>query len=148
MCGICGKLLLGEKGSVDERLLRQMTDVMRHRGPDDEGFYISGRVGLGHKRLSIIDLSTGKQPICNEDGTVWIVFNGEIYNYREIRKVLVQKGHSFASQPYPPEGLPPPRRARKRSTTSAETLAGAGLAVWQEHTGPSAAFAGVPREAR
>jgi asparagine synthase (glutamine-hydrolysing) len=75
-----------------------MTDVMRHRGPDDEGFYISGRVGLGHKRLSIIDLSTGKQPICNEDGTVWIVFNGEIYNYREIRKVLVQKGHSFASQ--------------------------------------------------
>ncbi|HYA40451.1 MAG TPA: asparagine synthase (glutamine-hydrolyzing) [Syntrophobacteraceae bacterium] len=98
MCGICGKFLFDENRSVDERLLWAMADVMRHRGPDDEGFYISGSVGLGHRRLSIIDLNTGKQPICNEDGTVWIVFNGEIYNYREIRKQLVQKGHAFASQ--------------------------------------------------
>jgi asparagine synthase (glutamine-hydrolysing) len=98
MCGICGKLFFEKDRSVDEGILREMMDVMRHRGPDDEGVYISGPIGLGHKRLSIIDLNTGKQPICNENGTIWIIFNGEIYNYRELRKQLAQKGHVFRTQ--------------------------------------------------
>jgi asparagine synthase (glutamine-hydrolysing) len=98
VCGICGKLFFDRNRTIDERLLRAMMETMRHRGPDDEGIYISGRIGLGHKRLSIIDLNTGKQPICNEDGTVWIVFNGEIYNYRELRKQLLEKGHVFTTQ--------------------------------------------------
>jgi asparagine synthase (glutamine-hydrolysing) len=76
-------------------VLGRMMEAMRHRGPDEDGLYISGPVGLGHRRLSIIDLSTGKQPIGNEDGTVWIVFNGEIYNYKELRASLLQRGHRF-----------------------------------------------------
>src|ERR1700691_1749162 len=75
-----------------------MADAIHHRGPDDEGYYTSGPVGLGFRRLSIIDLSLGHQPISNEDGTVWIVFNGEIYNYRELRTFLVSKGHVFKTQ--------------------------------------------------
>jgi asparagine synthase (glutamine-hydrolysing) len=72
-----------------------MMETIRHRGPDDEGMYVSGPVGLGHRRLSIIDLNTGQQPISNEDGTVWVVFNGEIYNYKELTAFLVSKGHHF-----------------------------------------------------
>ncbi len=72
-----------------------MLAVMRHRGPDGQGVYLGGRVGLGHLRLSIIDLSTGAQPLANEDGSVWIVFNGEIYNYPELRKQLLARGHQF-----------------------------------------------------
>jgi asparagine synthase (glutamine-hydrolysing) len=72
-----------------------MADTIHHRGPDDEGYYASGPVGFGFRRLSIIDLSTGHQPLSNEDGTVWIVFNGEIYNYQELRKSLISKGHVF-----------------------------------------------------
>src|SRR5271155_2261293 len=72
-----------------------MADAIKHRGPDDEGYYCSGPVGLGFRRLSIIDLNTGHQPISNEDGTVWIVFNGEIYNYQELRRHLQTKGHTF-----------------------------------------------------
>ena len=98
MCGICGKLVLRNDCCVEDHALHHMMDVMRHRGPDDEGVYISGRIGLGHRRLSIIDLDTGKQPICNEDGTVWIVLNGEIYNYQELRNDLVQKRHKFATK--------------------------------------------------
>jgi asparagine synthase (glutamine-hydrolysing) len=98
MCGICGKLFLGGDRQVSEPLIQEMMDVMRYRGPDDHGTYVSGPVGLGHDRLSIIDLNTGKQPISNEDGTVWIVFNGEIYNYRELRAQLLQKGHVFSTQ--------------------------------------------------
>src|SRR5712692_7628211 len=98
MCGICGKFSLnGRPDLVDRDVLRRMMDAMRHRGPDDDGMYISGPVGLGHRRLSIIDLSTGKQPIGNEDGTVWIVFNGEIYNFRELREVLMSRGHQFVT---------------------------------------------------
>ena len=96
MCGICGKLsLTGRPDLIDRDVLRRMMDAMRHRGPDDEGMYISGSVGLGHRRLSIIDLSTGKQPIGNEDGTIWIVFNGEIYNFQELRSFLIKRGHRF-----------------------------------------------------
>jgi asparagine synthase (glutamine-hydrolysing) len=75
-----------------------MADAIEHRGPDDEGFYASGPVGFGFRRLSIIDLNTGHQPMANEDGTVWIVFNGEIYNFQELRKQLISKGHIFRSK--------------------------------------------------
>src|SRR3990167_4543333 len=90
MCGICGVY-----GSNDKELIKKMTDVMTHRGPDDSGYYISDDIVLGHRRLSIIDLYTGKQPIHNEDESVWIVFNGEIYNFDEIRKNLENLGHRF-----------------------------------------------------
>ncbi len=79
-------------------LIRGMLDTIQHRGPDDEGLYTAGSVGLGHRRLSIIDLSTGRQPLSNEDGAVWIVFNGEIYNYQELRTFLLSKGHIFRTQ--------------------------------------------------
>ena len=95
MCGICGKLLFDPGASVSPGLLRTMADTLRHRGPDDEGFYAAGPVGLGFRRLSIIDLTTGHQPVPNEDDTVWLVFNGEIYNYRELRETLVAQGHQF-----------------------------------------------------
>src|ERR1700721_2096217 len=95
MCGICGKLNFEPGNSVNPALLLGMLDTIRHRGPDDEGTYIAGEVGLGHRRLSIIDLSAGHQPLSNEDGTVWIVFNGEIYNFQELRTFLLSKGHTF-----------------------------------------------------
>src|SRR5689334_23864966 len=96
MCGICGKLIANDsEARVDRGLLRSMMETIRHRGPDDEGMYVSGAVGLGHRRLSIIDLNTGHQPISNEDGTVWVVFNGEIYNYKELTAFLISKGHHF-----------------------------------------------------
>src|SRR5580692_3359522 len=98
MCGICGKLVFGSETNVSPSLVKAMADTIQHRGPDDEGYYVSGPVGLGFRRLSIIDLATGHQPICNEDGTVWIVFNGEIYNYQELRQDLKGKGHVFKTQ--------------------------------------------------
>jgi len=98
MCGICGITNFDPQMPVDRKLLQAMCDVIRHRGPDEEGFYNNGNIGLGSRRLKIIDLSTGQQPIHNEDKTVWIVFNGEIYNYRELRAQLVDKGHQFYTQ--------------------------------------------------
>ncbi len=98
MCGICGKLDFDRNASVAPALLKSMADAIYHRGPDDEGYYVSGPVGLGFRRLSIIDLNTGHQPLSNEDGTVWIVFNGEIYNYQELREFLRGKGHTFKTQ--------------------------------------------------
>lgn len=94
MCGICGKF---SKSGIDQEELKRMNQVIAHRGPDDEGFYIKDSCGLGHRRLSIIDLSHGKQPITNEDGTIWIVFNGEIYNFKDIKKELLDKGHKFVT---------------------------------------------------
>src|SRR5436305_310131 len=93
MCGIAGQLLRGT--SADVAQIRAMCDRIRHRGPDDEGFHVDGPCGLGMRRLSIIDLSTGHQPISNEDGTVWVVFNGEIYSYQELRSDLIARGHRF-----------------------------------------------------
>ena len=92
MCGICGAT-----GIADEKLMRRMCGVLTHRGPDDIGFYIDkeNRISLGVRRLSIIDLKGGHQPIHNEDKRIWIVFNGEIYNFVELRKLLKEKGHSF-----------------------------------------------------
>src|SRR5713226_3267189 len=74
-----------------------MADTIHHRGPDDEGYYSSGPVGFGFRRLSIIDLKTGQQPLSNEDGTVWIVFNGEIYNHASLRRTLEARGHRYRS---------------------------------------------------
>jgi asparagine synthase (glutamine-hydrolysing) len=98
MCGICGVVYSDREQHVDGDALKKMCDVITHRGPDDEGYYINQQVGLGMRRLSIIDLSTGKQPISNEDGQIWIVFNGEIYNHKDIREELESKGHQFKTK--------------------------------------------------
>ena len=97
MCGIAGIFSQSQIASGDRQVLKRMADVMVHRGPDGEGFYFDAHVGLAHRRLSIIDLEGGKQPLSNEDGTVWVTFNGEIYNYLELREVLLQKGHKFTT---------------------------------------------------
>ena len=94
MCGIAG-IIRWDGAPVAEPELRAMCGAMDHRGPDDEGFYFGDGVGLGMRRLSIIDLDAGQQPVANEDGTVWVVFNGEIYNYRELRRHLERRGHVF-----------------------------------------------------
>jgi asparagine synthase (glutamine-hydrolysing) len=98
MCGIAGVVYEDRDRPVPEELIRGMCTALRHRGPDDEGLYVRGAVGLGMRRLSIIDLSSGQQPIANEDGSKVIVFNGEIYNYRELRRGLVARGHTVRSQ--------------------------------------------------
>lgn len=95
MCGICGQFYFGADKLVAEEDLRRMTQTLAHRGPDDEGYYLSGRLGLGFRRLSIIDLAGGHQPMSDEEGRVWVVFNGEIYNYRELRDDLQQRGYRF-----------------------------------------------------
>ena len=97
MCGIAGIVSL-EGQPVFETELRDMCSAIAHRGPDDEGFYFQAGVGLGMRRLSIIDLASGRQPVSNEDGTVWVVFNGEIYNYRELRREMQGRGHVFSTQ--------------------------------------------------
>src|ERR1700752_3623362 len=95
MCGITGIVDMRGERPVDEPLLRAMNGVIGHRGPDGDGFHFEPGVGLGHRRLSIIDLSGGKQPLYNEDGTVVVTYNGEIYNYVEITRELQAKGHTF-----------------------------------------------------
>ena len=94
MCGIAG--IVGRRDEmIDSAYVRRMCQTMTHRGPDDEGIYTQGPVGLGMRRLSIIDLSGGRQPIHNEDKSIWIVFNGEIYNFPELRRELESRGHQF-----------------------------------------------------
>ena len=137
MCGICGAVTTN--GSrLNESVLRRMTGVMAHRGPDGAGVHLKHgagvSVGLGHRRLSIIDLTeAGRQPMSNEDGTIWLVFNGEIYNYPELRKELESRGHRFRSSTdsevivhlYEEEGIQCARR-----------LAGMfAFAVWDERMG-------------
>lgn len=97
MCGICGVRRF-DGGPIEKGVLRAMRDVMTHRGPDDEGLYLSEGVGLGHRRLSVIDLATGHQPMFNENGTVCIVFNGEIYNHLEVRAELERLGHRYSTR--------------------------------------------------
>ena len=94
MCGIAG-IIRWDGAPVAEGELRAMCRALAHRGPDEEGVYLADGVGLGMRRLSIIDLDNGQQPVSNEDGTVWVVFNGEIYNYRQLRRELEQRGHAF-----------------------------------------------------
>ncbi len=95
MCGILGILNLESERPADEEAARAMAAAMRHRGPDDEGFYFKNGVALGVRRLAIIDLPGGHQPISNEDSSVWVVFNGEIYNFRQLRAELERRGHCF-----------------------------------------------------
>ena len=99
MCGICGIISLDGEQPVAETVLRQMTAAQRHRGPDDEGYFCANGVGLGFCRLAILDLTpAGHQPMTNEDGTIWLVFNGEIYNFQELVPILEQAGHQFRSR--------------------------------------------------
>jgi asparagine synthase (glutamine-hydrolysing) len=97
MCGIAGLLMLDGSGSP-EGLIEKMIETLSHRGPDGQGVHRVGPVALGHRRLSIIDLSeAGNQPMCNEDGTIWITYNGEIYNFADLRPELEKAGHQFRS---------------------------------------------------
>ncbi|HNW42950.1 MAG TPA: asparagine synthase (glutamine-hydrolyzing) [Elusimicrobiales bacterium] len=98
MCGICGIYNYGSQLPVARAELKAVNDLLIHRGPDAEGYYAQGNLGLAMRRLSIIDLSTGDQPISNEDGSAWIVFNGEIYNFQELRAGLLAKGHKFKTR--------------------------------------------------
>src|SRR6266446_5441625 len=95
MCGICGVYNVQSGEPVSQGLVEQMTHLISHRGPDDSGVYLDADMGLGFARLSIIDLSGGHQPMSNETGDIWIVFNGEIWNYKALRKELIEKGHHF-----------------------------------------------------
>src|SRR5438128_2593076 len=96
MCGIVGKV--SHDQPVDRRLIAQMCEVIAHRGPDSQGLFIDRNVGLGVQRLAVIDLETGDQPVVNEDGSVVVVLNGEIYNYLELRDSLVSSGHRFSTR--------------------------------------------------
>jgi len=97
MCGIAGICRLEGSNRIPFDTLVRMTGTLRHRGPDETGIYIDKDVGLGHARLSIIDLASGLQPIHNEDETIWIVYNGEVFNYVELRQELIELGHRFWS---------------------------------------------------
>jgi len=99
MCGIAGVFSLGDGLAPPEMdTLTTMIGALRHRGPDEFGVYRDHRAGLAHARLSIVDLSTGQQPMSNEDGTLWIVFNGEIFNFIELRAELLTQGHRFRTK--------------------------------------------------
>jgi hypothetical protein len=104
MCGIAGILEFGRDARANAAALREMCRVITHRGPDDEGFYTDGAAGIGMRRLSIVDVAGGHQPISNEDGTLWIVFNGEIYNHLALREQHAQRHRN---------GYPPLRRVRR-----------------------------------
>ena len=97
MCGIAGILEFGRDTRANPAALREMCRAITHRGPDDEGFYTDGAVGIGMRRLSIVDVAGGHQPISNEDGTLWIVFNGEIYNHLALREQLIARGHRYST---------------------------------------------------
>src|SRR3954469_25079898 len=95
MCGIAGIIRADREYRADAVDVHRMCDAIIHRGPDDEGIHANGQAGIGMRRLSIIDLATGHQPIHNEDRSIWIVFNGEIYNFSELRPALESRGHRF-----------------------------------------------------
>lgn len=98
MCGICGQLYCDRQRKVQPETIYRMCESIVHRGPDDQGLHVYGNVGLGSRRLEVIDLETGHQPMANEDESVWIVFNGEIYNYRSLREELKISGHRFKTK--------------------------------------------------
>src|SRR5437764_1225949 len=98
MCGICGQFNFGRNDFVEPDTIRRMTQTMVHRGPDDDGYYFSGSLGLGFRRLSIIDLAGGHQPMSDAEETVWVTLNGEIYNFKELRAELESRGHSFRTE--------------------------------------------------
>ena len=99
MCGITGKIYFNPNKSVSTDMIKKMTDRLAHRGPDDAGIFVNGQVGLGHRRLSIIDLTkAGHQPMADVDNKIFIVYNGEIYNFLELRKELETDGIKFKSR--------------------------------------------------
>ena len=98
MCGICGVVSFRPDVPLDSSVLKRMNDSIRHRGPDDEGYYQDSQASLAMRRLSIIDLHTGQQPISNETNDIWVVYNGEIYNFKEVRSKLEQRGHKFKTR--------------------------------------------------
>jgi len=98
MCGICGQLASESRQGADDALLRRLNATLRHRGPDSDGYYVNSAAGLAISRLAIIDVAGGNQPIANEDGSIVVVFNGEIYNFRELRSELQSLGHRFRTQ--------------------------------------------------
>ncbi len=96
MCGIVGVMNFSG-GSVEKATIQKMCEALVHRGPDDEGLYVTDGVGLGHRRLSVIDLVSGHQPLGNREKTIWITYNWEIYNYVELRSQLIGLGHQFVT---------------------------------------------------
>ena len=98
MCGIAGIVSRHELPPEDRQRVVAMRDVLAHRGPDAAGLFVDGHAALGHRRLSIVDLAAGKQPLSNEDETVWISFNGEIYNHRDLRRELEGRGHVYRTR--------------------------------------------------
>jgi asparagine synthase (glutamine-hydrolysing) len=98
MCGIAGIVKSDWRTPAEEDRLARMRDALTHRGPDGQGLYFDGPVGLAQRRLAIIDVASGEQPMCNEDRTVWIVFNGEIYNHAELRARLIARGHIYRTR--------------------------------------------------
>ena len=97
MCGIAG-FICRDGEEADRGVLARMTSTLTHRGPDGDGLYLDGRVALGHRRLAIIDLAGGAQPLANEDGSVWVTYNGELYNETELRARLEARGHRLPDQ--------------------------------------------------
>ena len=98
MCGIVGILNTKDRKPIEQELLTRMIAIIRHRGPDESGIYLDDHIGMGNARLSIIGVEGGVQPICNEDGTLWIVYNGEAFNYIELKEDLIKKGHRFSTE--------------------------------------------------
>src|ERR1700680_4368152 len=98
MCGICGIFEFEQRREIPKELVHRMTETIVHRGPDDEGIFTGPGIGLGFRRLSIIDVSGGHQPLSNEDGSLWVMLNGEIYNYPELHRELVDRGHCFSTR--------------------------------------------------
>ena len=98
MCGICGQYHFHTARPVQAATIKAMARSIAHRGPDDEGYYFNGPIGLGFRRLSIIDLAGGHQPMADAEETVWVVFNGEIYNFIELRRELESLGHVFRTR--------------------------------------------------
>ena len=98
MCGITGFAERNHKAETAHRIVKGMADLITYRGPDGEGYYVDDQVALGHRRLSIIDLEGGKQPMFNEDGSLVCIFNGEIYNFQTLREELIAAGHTFATR--------------------------------------------------
>src|ERR1700693_3302405 len=98
MCGICGIFEFDEQREISRDLVHRMTQTIVHRGPDDEGIYVAPGIGLGFRRLSIIDVAGGDQPISNEDGSIWVMLKGALYNYPELYRDLVGRGHRFSTR--------------------------------------------------
>jgi asparagine synthase (glutamine-hydrolysing) len=128
MCGICGIVLADRNAEVGADIIERMGDSIAHRGPDDSGVYLNGRVGFGFRRLAIIDLAGGHQPMSNEDESVWIVYNGEVYNHAEQRPGLEAKGHRFRTR-CDPEVIVNPYEERGPAC-AAELRGMFGFAIW------------------